>query len=879
MSEFWPEAEPTSARNNLKTALSAIRKVFRDAGIEADAVLLAGRDAVRWIARVTVDSREFERCSLDIAAERRRALELYRGELIPGDYAPWASELRDRLAARFEDVLRAELAVNGEPSLAQRLLVLDPFCADAYVVLIEDALRGGNRRKAQAVFRRCAAALAEIGSAPSAELAVRVGIDGAAEPEVDVGFIGRSSEIAELRGWLADPDAAPVAIVSGIAGIGKSALAGELLRERAGDELTVVDAEDAELGAAEAAAVRTIVCARPERLTAIRVAFPEAREIPLGPLAREEVALALARCNPAAETEMVWQHSGGHPLLLRAEIARLAQRAGSAAHGARQRFPREVERCFAMQLRAAGDDAARVAELLALESQLDADDLAALLDWSLERTVEARERLAAFGIVSGDRPVRFAYPLFAEIATRALSPGRRHGTIARIAQRLMLHEHPSAKLRLAEHSVTLGRERAAAAAYLDAGRAFVSFGAWSSGIAAFEGGIALLEPLATSEAATELLRDLYLARGDALYHAGTFAAALRSMDAAVELTDPERDVAVRAGARVTIANALLRLNHVDAAWSAARQAEDEGRRASDLRVELEATVLVTRLLNSSVRCEEALERAGAGYERAIAGREWMVASTLAQRAADASRRLLRFEDCFHWVQRQLAAAVLAGSVAEAMAHYGIGSVEYAVNHLDRALVRCREGLRLIAGVRRRHTLTTLPLGLIEWYLHQALAHTYVVAGSVEDSLAECEWLVASPWARNTATHAAITLATVVDARLAADTDDDRRAAIALAERTSPPPADDPVAFLDVLTRARLAALTAPAERAVTALHEAYAALVRAEPLVPDQIHISYGRLARAARGIDDLLAARAAEAQRRHRQRVIEAAGPLWTAS
>jgi hypothetical protein len=256
-----------------------------------------------------------------------------------------------------------------------------------------------------------------------------------------------------------------------------------------------------------------------------------------------------------------------------------------------------------------------------------------------------------------------------------------------------------------------------------------------------------------------------------------------------------------------------------------------------------------------------------------------VASTLAQRAADASRRLLHFADCYHWVQRQLEAAVLAGPVIEAQAHYGLGSVEYAVNRLDRALDHCREGLRLINGVRRRHTLTTLPLGLIEWTCHQALAHTYAAAGKLDDGLAECEWLVRSPWVLNTTACAAMTLATVVDVRLTADSDDDRRAAIMLAERIPPPPADDPAAFLDALTRARIATLTGPAARATVLLHDAYAAIVRAEPLVPDQIHMSYERLAHAARGIDDLLAARAAEAGRRHRQRVIEAAGPLWAAS
>src|ERR1700730_8750273 len=109
----------------------------------------------------------------------------------------------------------------------------------------------------------------------------------------------------------------------------------------------------------------------------------------------------------------------------------------------------------------------------------------------------------------------------------------------------------------------------------------------------------------------------------------------------------------------------------------------------------------------------------------------------------------------------------------------------------------------------------MPLGLIEWCFHQALAHTYAAAGSIEDSLAECEWLMHSPWARNTAACAAVTVATVVDARLAAGTDDDIRAACALARRTPPAQDGDPVAFLDVLTRARIAAIPRPAPPAHT----------------------------------------------------------------
>ncbi|MGZ3499519.1 MAG: hypothetical protein ACXVAK_18500, partial [Vulcanimicrobiaceae bacterium] len=61
---------------------------------------------------------------------------------------------------------------------------------------------------------------------------------------------------------------------------------------------------------------------------------------------------------------------------------------------------------------------------------------------------------------------------------------------------------PSAKRRLAEHSLALGRTTEAAAVYLDAGRDFAEFAAWGNALEALGAGIALLERLATSAAAT-----------------------------------------------------------------------------------------------------------------------------------------------------------------------------------------------------------------------------------------------------------------------------------------------------------------------------------------------------------------------------------------
>jgi DNA-binding SARP family transcriptional activator len=725
MTEFWPDAQAHNARNNLKTALSAVRRLFREGGIDPDTVLVADRYDVRWLCPVDVDVHEFERWSRGDGADRTRALALYEAEVLPGDYHAWAIDARAHAAARFEDALRAELAARPSAEIAERLLLLDPFSADAFGALVDEALARGNRREARAVFRRYVEACDELGLVPSRELDERIGAE----------------------------------------------------RER----------------------------------------------------------------DPRAE--------------------RLRAR-------------------FDAQLRAAGDDAYDVAELLALEAELDNDDLAALLDWSLQRVVEAVVRLDSLGIVASRRPARFTSPFLCAAAARRGGDGRRHQAIASIAQRLALHERPQAKLRLAQHSLVLGREREAAAAFLEAGRAFAGFAAWANALSAFEDGVAQIEPLATSAVAMDVLRDLHLGRGHVLNELGHFPAAIRAFGAALDLSGGSNagDVRVRGATYVKVGHAFMRLNNVDAAWMATRQAETCAHQAGDCETELDAANLAARLLCRAMRYEDAIQSASLAYERAIAAGAHRAASTLAQHVAEPLRRLLRFDECLFWTKRQLNAAVLAGLDIEAQAHYAMGAVAYAVNALDTSEARCREALRLLGLIRRRPAPALLPVGLTEWQCHQALAHVAMRCGRIDAALAECEWLVRSPWVFNTATCAAMTLATVVDVWLSTGADADRAAALAFAERVPAAAQGEPAYFLDALTRARLAAIDGPRARAIELLRAAHAATVRAEQLAPDQIHISYEKLAHAARGFDDALAARCAEAARSHRDAVMAAAGGSWFA-
>jgi len=153
------------------------------------------------------------------------------------------------------------------------------------------------------------------------------------------------------------------------------------------------------------------------------------------------------------------------------------------------------------------------------------------------------------------------------------------------------------------------------------------------------------------------------------------------------------------------------------------------------------------------------------------------------------------------------------------------------------------------------------------------------SGRLEEALGECEWLVRSPWVFNTVTCGAMTLATVVDVWLEAGTQSGRDASLAFAKRMPALAESEPAYFLDALTRARLATITGPRGQAIEMLAIAHAATLRAEQLAPDQIHISYEKLASAARGFDDLLAARCAEAARRHRDAVRAAAGKEYDKS
>jgi DNA-binding SARP family transcriptional activator/tetratricopeptide (TPR) repeat protein len=862
MNEFWPDADPQSARNNLKTTLSAIRKVLRDGGVDVDAALVVTRDFVRWEAAVVADSLEFARCSLEVDDERRYAIEIYGGEFMPGDDNEWAQYVRRELAMRFEQMLRRELAASPSPPIAERLLALDPFSDEAYTSLIEHALHSGDRQTARAIYRRYEVALRELDVEPPRDLAIRVGMRASSHAErLLPSFFGRADELAELAHHLNTGKRA--VLITGVAGIGKTALANTAVHRFGIDDVEIVDAAQW-----RGQTSHVIVCARPDAAETIRSAATDLPEVEVGALTYDELAVAIRRHvreDESALVDAVWKRSNGYPLVLAALGVSIEDEHIHASTIERMRLPRTLERKFETLLRALPADVTDVAVLLGLEPQLDHDDLAALLNWNVSRVIDARDAL---------KGTDAAYPFYVEAALRTISPFRREHTIDRIAERLKLHEDPSAKARSAELLNEVGKKYEASNAYFEAATGFIAASAWESAARVVDAGIETLEPIATSAKAIDTLRALYMAKGSVHYQQGLFVAALHAFDSVMELSTKERHQDIRTRALLSMGHALVRADMLEPAWAVAQQAVAESA-SLDPRTQLGAQHLLGRVLRDQLKYDEAVTLASRGYEQAMQTREWVVATGFSNLVIEIHRRLLKFDAAFLWAQRQLEAAVLAGPALEAEARHMLGSVKATVHRFDEAVAEFSQALALVERYQRRQTAFVTPVRQLEWQLHHALAHVHVSSNDVERALIESEWLLRSPWLFNVPFSSWQAASVSVDARLAAGSESDVKAAQKIVERLPKAASQDPRACIDTLARARIAARSGW-DSARALLREAYEQLTVAAAVHEDQIHPYFYRLAESAKDLDDIVARKALQAARYHEGRVMEQAGELW---
>jgi len=165
---LWPEATLASGIRSLQVAVSSVRQCLAAGGVAVDPILRRADAYELALPRAVSDLVEFERLAdearrrppADALAARTRALDLYRGELLPEvGPAEWVVEERDRLrlvAATVAAAAAADAVTVGDHGsaieLARRSIALDPFHDPAWSLLI-DAYENLGDLSAAAVAR------------------------------------------------------------------------------------------------------------------------------------------------------------------------------------------------------------------------------------------------------------------------------------------------------------------------------------------------------------------------------------------------------------------------------------------------------------------------------------------------------------------------------------------------------------------------------------------------------------------------------------------------------------------------------------------------------------------------------------------------------
>jgi DNA-binding SARP family transcriptional activator len=180
---FWPDADLAAGTRRLQVAISSIRRLLQDAGVQGEIIVRNG-DAYRLSLPPdsTIDVSAFETALRDASwaatrgdvvtavAARRRALALYGGHLLPEEGpADYLTATRDRLriaaaaaaaAAAHESRRLGEL---GEAiAAARRSVDLDPFQDSAWDMLAALHTDAGDHLAATQARREHSRAIAEM---------------------------------------------------------------------------------------------------------------------------------------------------------------------------------------------------------------------------------------------------------------------------------------------------------------------------------------------------------------------------------------------------------------------------------------------------------------------------------------------------------------------------------------------------------------------------------------------------------------------------------------------------------------------------------------------------------------------------------------------
>jgi non-specific serine/threonine protein kinase len=241
---FWGDSSDTAARGSLRKAINFIRS---HVGSES---ILSNRELVQWNPDYPLycDAIEFANDASEFLSSQnpdinRIDLNLYQEELLSGFYDEWTLEEREhyhqlyiKVMLRAVETLRAQSDYDTAILYARKILVSEPTNEQAHQHLMFCQITLGDRNGAMQQYEACKQILQkELGVEPGSETQVFYDwiVQSASDnPSLSAritnlpipisSFVGRSHELAEIKGMLSN---ARLVTLTGVGGSGKTRLA------------------------------------------------------------------------------------------------------------------------------------------------------------------------------------------------------------------------------------------------------------------------------------------------------------------------------------------------------------------------------------------------------------------------------------------------------------------------------------------------------------------------------------------------------------------------------------------------------------------------------------------------------------------------------